>query len=187
MITTLQLATPRLVLRPWQDSDRAPFAAMNADPIVMRFFPNLMTREESDEAADRYNHHLDRDGFTMFAAEDRNDHTFLGVLGAQTMRFEIPNLPQPAVEIGWRLAAHAHNRGLATEGARALLTHLRNTTTLREVVAITTLDNLASQNVMRKLGMRPRPELTFDHPLIAPDHPRRQHVLYSLELTQPCA
>ena len=36
---------------------------------------------------------------------------------------------------------------------------------------------------MRKLGMIPRPELTFDHPLIAPNHPRRQHVLYSLELT----
>ena len=189
MTTTLQLATPRLLLRPWQDSDRAPFAAMNADPIVMRYFPNLMSREESDEAIDRYNLQLARDGFTMFAVEDRNTATFLGVLGAQTMRFEIPNLAQPAVEIGWRLAAHAHGRGLATEGARTILTHLRNHTTLREVVAITTPDNLPSQNVMRKLGMIARPELTFDHPLIAPDHdhPRRQHVLYSLELTPPCA
>ena len=187
MPTTFQLATPRLILRPWQDSDRAPFAAMNADPNVMRYFPNLMSREESDEAIDRYNLQLARDGFTMFALEDRTTAELLGVLGAQTMRFEIPNLPQPAVEIGWRLAAHAHGRGLATEGARVLLTHLRNETTLREVVAITTPDNLASQNVMRKLNMIPRPELTFDHPLIAPDHPRRQHVLYSLELTQPCA
>ena len=153
----------------------------------MRYFPAIMTQEESDAAADRYNQQLDRDGFTMFAVEDLHDHSFLGVLGAQTMRFEIPNLPQPAVEIGWRLAAHAQGRGLATEGARAILTHLRNETALREVVAITTSDNLASQNVMRKLNMIPRPELTFDHPLIAADHPRRQHVLYSLELTQPCA
>jgi RimJ/RimL family protein N-acetyltransferase len=184
--TTLQLATTRLLLRPWQDSDRAPFAAMNADPDVMRYFPALLTQEESAAAADRYNQQLDRDGFTMFAVEDRNDATFLGVLGAQTMRFEIPNLSQPAVEIGWRLAAHAHGRGLATEGARAILTHLRNETTLREVVAITTPDNLSSQNVMRKLNMTARPELTFDHPLIAPDHPRRQHILYSLELIRPC-
>ena len=187
MTTTLHLATPRLLLRPWQDSDRAPFAAMNADPNVMRYFPALMTQEESDAAADRYNQQLARDGFTMFALEDRTDGTFLGVLGAQTMRFEIPNLPQPAVEIGWRLAAHAHGRGLATEGARAILTHLRNETTLREVVAITTPDNLASQNVMRKLNMIARPELTFDHPLIAPDHPRRQHVLYNLDLSSPYA
>ena len=187
MTTTLQLATPRLLLRPFEDRDRAPFAAMNADPEVMRYFPTLMTQQESDDAADRYNQQLDRDGFTMFAVEDRSDGTFLGVLGAQTMRFEVPNLSQPAVEIGWRLAAHAHNRGLATEGASALLTHLRNTTTVREVVAITTPNNLASQNVMRKLNMIARTELTFDHPLIAADHPRRQHVLYSLELTPPCA
>jgi RimJ/RimL family protein N-acetyltransferase len=156
---------------------------MNANPDVMRYFPALLTQEESDAAADRYNQQLDRDGFTMFAVEDRNDAIFLGVLGAQTMRFEIPHFPQPAVEIGWRLAAHAHGRGLATEGARAILTHLRNETHLREVVAITTSDNLPSRNVMHKLGMTHRLELTFDHPLIAPDHPRRQHVLYSLELT----
>jgi RimJ/RimL family protein N-acetyltransferase len=182
LTATLQLATPRLLFRPWQDRDRAPFAAMNADPVVMRYFPNLMSREESDEALDRYNLQLDRDGFTMFALEDRTTAELLGILGAQTMRFEIPNLTQPAVEIGWRLAAHAQGRGLATEGARAILTHLRTTTSLREVVAITTPDNLPSQNIMRKLGMIPRPELTFDHPLIAPDHLRRQHVLYSLDL-----
>ena len=183
MTAISHLETARLLLRPWQDTDRAPFAAMNTDPNVMRHFPALLTQEESDAAADRYNQQLDRDGFTMFAVEDRTDATFLGVLGAQTMRFEVPNLPQPAVEIGWRLAAHAHGRGLATEGARAILIHLRSNTLVREVVAITTPDNLASQNVMRKLGMLPRPELTFDHPLIAPDDPSRQHVLYSLELT----
>jgi len=160
-----------------------PFAAMNADPIVMRYFPALMTQQESDEAADRYNQQLERDGFTMFAVEDRTDATLLGVIGAQTMRFEIPSLPSPAVELGWRLASHAHGRGIATEGARAILDHLRTTTNLREVVAITTPDNLPSQNVMRKLGMTPRPELTFDHPLVPPDSPRRQHVLYSLELS----
>jgi RimJ/RimL family protein N-acetyltransferase len=182
LTATVHLATARLILRPWQDGDRAPFAAMNADPNVMRFFPNLMTREESDEAIDRYNLQLTRDGFTMLALEDRTTHELIGILGAQTMRFAVPNLPQPAVEIGWRLSAHAHGRGLATEGARAILTHLRNETTVREVVAITTPDNLASQNVMCKLNMTARPELTFDHPLIAPDHPRRQHVLYSLEL-----
>ena len=189
MTTTLQLATPRLLLRPFEDRDRAPFGAMNANPVVMRYFPNLMTRKESDEAdeaIDRYNLQLARDGFTMFALEDRTTAELVGILGAQTMRFEVPNLPQPAVELGWRLAAHAHGQGYATEGARALI-DLARQLRLPSVVAITTPDNLASQNVMRKLNMLARPELTFDHPLIAPDHPRRQHVLYSLELTQPCA
>jgi RimJ/RimL family protein N-acetyltransferase len=182
--STLQIVSARLTLRPWQPRDRATFAAMNADPGVMRYFPALMTQEESDAAADRYNQQLERDGYTMFAVEGRHDGTFLGVLGAQTLRFEIPNVPQPAVEIGWRLASHAHGRGLATEGARAILDHLRQHTNLTEVVAFTTPDNFPSQNVMRKLGMTPRPELTFDHPLVAADHPRRRQVLYSLELTR---
>ncbi|MGA8938897.1 MAG: GNAT family N-acetyltransferase [Acidobacteriaceae bacterium] len=184
MTTTTQIVSPRLILRPWRDRDRAPFAAMNADPNVMRYFPALMTLQESDEAVDRYNQQLERDGYTMFAAEDRANGDLLGILGAQTMRYEIPSLPQPAVEIGWRLATHAQGRGLATEGAQAILNHLRNHTNLTQVVAITTPDNEPSQNVMRKLGMTSRPELTFDHPLVADDSPRRQHVLYSLELSR---
>ena len=44
--------TDRLILRRWRDDDRAPFAAMNADPEVMRYFPSIMTRQESDQMID---------------------------------------------------------------------------------------------------------------------------------------
>ncbi len=186
MTATLQLATPRLLLRPFEDRDRAPFAAMNADPEVMHFFASTYTREESDNHIARYLHQLLRDGFSFLVATHKQTGDFLGIIGMQTMYIEVPNLPQPAVELGWRLAAHAHGQGYATEGAQAFV-DLARQLQLPSVVAITTPDNLASQNVMRKLGMTPRPELTFDHPLIAPDNPRRQHVLYSLELAPPCA
>ena len=186
MTTNLQLATPRLLLRPFEDRDRAPFAAMNADPAVMHFFASTYTPEESNKAIARYQHQLARDGFSFLVATHKQTGDFLGIIGMQTMYIEVPNLPQPAVELGWRLAAHAHGQGYATEGAQAFIDHARHLH-LPSVVAITTPDNLASQNVMRKLGMLPRPELTFDHPLIASNHPRRQHVLYSLELTEPCA
>jgi len=184
--TTLHLETPRLLLRPFEDRDRAPFAAMNADPAVMHYFASTYTPEESDQHVARYLLQLERDGFSFLVATQKQTGDFLGIIGMQTMYIEVPNLPQPAVELGWRLAAHAHGKGYATEGARAFL-DLARQLHLPSVVAITTPDNLASQNVMRKLGMTPRPELTFDHPLIAPGHPRRQHVLYSLELTEPCA
>jgi RimJ/RimL family protein N-acetyltransferase len=179
-----QIVSEHLLLRAWQPRDRAAFAAMNADAVVMRYFPACMTEEESDAAATRYNQQLERDGFTMFAAEERETGQLAGVLGAQTMRFAIPGIAQPAVEIGWRLAQYAQGRGLATEGARAVLDYLRSTTALHEVFAITTPDNVPSQRVMLKLGMQPRPELTFDHPLVAADSPRRRHVLYSLELNR---
>ena len=178
--TTLQLETPRLILRAWRDEDRAPFAAMNADPEVMRYFEAPLSSAESDAAINRYNAQLARDGFTMFAAEDRETHTLAGILGMQTMRIEVPNLPQPAVEIGWRLARAAQGRGLATEGARAVVHHTFHTLGLRELVAIAAPANTASRRVMEKLGMTHRPELTFNHPSMPPNHPLQPHVLYSL-------
>ena len=153
---------------------------MNADLTVMRFFAAPLTREESDEAIDRYTAQLSRDGFSMLALEERATGEFLGVLGMQTMTFAIPNLPQPAVEIGWRLALAAQGRGFATEGARAVVAYAFNELRLREVVAITTPANAASRRVMDKLGMIHREDLTFAHPRVPADHPNQPHIVYQL-------
>jgi RimJ/RimL family protein N-acetyltransferase len=180
MPTTHQLATPRLLLRPWQDRDRAPFAAINADPVVMTYFAAPMTRAESDEAIDRYNMQLARDGFTMFAAEEIATGELLGVIGMQTMHTIVPNLPQPAVEIGWRLRRESQGQGLATEGARALIDHAFQELHLPELIAITATGNAASRHVMDKLGMTHRPDLDFDHPRVPAGHPHQRHAVYQL-------
>jgi RimJ/RimL family protein N-acetyltransferase len=60
------IQTPRLILRHWQESDLLPFAAMNADPEVMRFFPSTLTKEESDAIAERIKANLARDGFCFW-------------------------------------------------------------------------------------------------------------------------
>jgi RimJ/RimL family protein N-acetyltransferase len=187
MPSPFQFETARLILRPFEDQDRAPFATMNADPNVMRFFASTFTPEKSNEHIARYHRQLQRDGFSFCVAEHRQTGDFLGVIGMQTMYVLVPNLPQPAVELGWRLTTKAHGYGYATEGARVFVDYAFQQLHLPGIVAITTPDNLPSRNVMHKLGMTHRPELTFDHPLVAPGHPHRQHVLYSLELAQPCA
>lgn len=46
------LETSRLILRQWEAKDRAPFAALNADSDVMRFFPAPLQKAESDNLAD---------------------------------------------------------------------------------------------------------------------------------------
>jgi RimJ/RimL family protein N-acetyltransferase len=176
----LQLETPCLTLRRWQESDRAPFAEMNADPVVMHYFEAPMTREQSDEAIDRYLATFDRDGFSFFAAHLRDIGAFAGTIGLQTMRDVVPDLPQPAVEIGWRLVQSAQGKGFATEGARAIVDYAFNQLGLNEVVAITALPNRASRNVMEKLGMTHRPELDFDHPRVPAGHQYQRHTLYSL-------
>ena len=62
MTQPLQLETPRLTLRRWQEADRATFAEMNADPVVTHYFEAPFTRQQSDEAIDRYLAAFDRDG-----------------------------------------------------------------------------------------------------------------------------
>jgi RimJ/RimL family protein N-acetyltransferase len=176
----LQLETPRLTLRRWQEADRAPFAEMNADPFVMHYFESTFTRRQSDEAIDRYLAAFDRDGFSFFAATLRDTGAFAGTIGLQIMRDAVPNLPQPAVEIGWRLTQSAQGKGFATEGARTIVDFAFNRLGLNEVVAITALPNRASRHVMEKLGMTHRPELDFDHPRVPAGHQHQRHTLYSL-------
>jgi RimJ/RimL family protein N-acetyltransferase len=180
-VATLQLVTERLILRPWRDSDRAPFVTMNADPLVMTYFASTMTPEESEETIARFQAAYELDGFGFLTAELRSTGAFAGIIGAQTMRDEVPNLPQPAVEIGWRLPRAFHGQGLATEGARATVDFCFSTLNLKEVVAVTALGNDASRRVMEKLGMTYRPDLEFDHPRMPAGHPHQRHALYQLK------
>ncbi|HEY0795427.1 MAG TPA: GNAT family N-acetyltransferase [Acidisarcina sp.] len=170
----------RLLLRPWQTSDLAPYAELNRDPQVRKFFPTLLTREESDAEVGRFQERYRREGFCLFAAQLHASQTFIGFIGIQTMHFAVPNLQQPAVEIGWRLASAHWNQGLATEGAQAVLDYAFSTLKLSQIVAITSAVNAPSRRVMEKLGMSHVAELNFDHPHIPEGHWLQPHVLYSI-------
>ena len=61
--------TERLVMRRWREEDREPFAAMNADPEVMRYFPALLDRAASDALADRIEERFREQGFGLWALE----------------------------------------------------------------------------------------------------------------------
>jgi len=183
--TVLQLKTDRLILRPWHRKDRDPFAAMNADREVMRYFVGPMTRKQSDEAVDRYLAAFDRDGFSFLVAEMRDTKAFAGVIGLQMMHDIIPNLAQPAFEIGWRLNREHQGRGLATEGARAVIKLAFEQFYLDEVVAITATANTASRRVMEKLGMTHRAEFDFIHPRMPAQHLYARHTLYHLTNPRP--
>ena len=75
---------------------------MNADPEVMRHFPDWLTRVESDAFVDMIEGQMERDGWGLWALEERATGRFLGFTGLARPRFEAPFMP--AVEIGWRLA-----------------------------------------------------------------------------------
>jgi ribosomal-protein-alanine N-acetyltransferase len=116
--TTPVLRTDRLVLRGWTDSDREPFAALNADPRVMEHFPAPYSREESDAFVDRIEAHFAERGFGPWALEVPG-HGFIGFTGLLVPRFHVAWMEereQPVVEVGWPMtrgtwATRARRRG----------------------------------------------------------------------------
>jgi RimJ/RimL family protein N-acetyltransferase len=172
------ITTERLLLRRWFPTDREPFAQMNADSLVMEFFPGLLSREESDRGVDRIEAHFEKHGFGLCAVELRQDHTFIGYIGLQIPSFQASFTP--CVEIGWRLTAEHWGTGLATEGARAMVRFAFETVRLEELVSFTVPGNIRSRRVMEKLGMTRDPADDFDHSNLPESHPFRRHVLYRL-------
>lgn len=179
MITTnseFMIVTPRLVLRPWRESDLPLFAEQNADPVVMQFITGVLTQEESDAYVFKAKQHYAQHGFCKFAVEAPDVARFIGAVGLTYVKFEASFTP--AVEIAWRLNRRYWGRGYATEAARAALTDGFDRVGLKEIVSMTALPNLASMKVMERLGMTRAFE--FDHPHHPEGDTLRRHVLYRL-------
>lgn len=176
---TPELHTERLLLRRWRPEDREPFAALNADPVVMERMPKALTRAESDAFADAIEAEFDECGFGLWAVEVPGNVPFAGYVGLHRATFEADFTP--AVEIGWRLARPFWGRGYATEAAREVLRFAFEGTGLDEVVSFTSVGHEKSRAVMERIGLQPAGE--FDHPNLPEEHRLRRHVLYRLRRT----
>ncbi len=176
----LEIQTDRLSLRRWRATDTAIFTRLNADPRVMEHYPASLSPVESRLMIGRIQAHFSLHNFGLWAVELRQTGDFIGYIGLNipTFQLPIPSHTEPAVEIGWRLACEYWGRGLATEGARAVLHHAFTTLNLEEIVSFTVPTNLRSIKVMEKLGMTLDPADDFDHPRLPARHPFRRHVLY---------
>jgi RimJ/RimL family protein N-acetyltransferase len=168
------IETSRLILRPWRESDLAPFAEQNADAEVMRFLGGPLTRDESDAYVRRAETHYATHGFCKWAVEAPGVAPLIGGVGLSYVSFEASFTP--AVEVAWRLHKRFWGEGYATEAAHAAIDDGFTRIGLSEIVALTTLANLLSQRVMQRLGMRR--DIEFDHPRYAANHPLCRHVLY---------
>ena len=180
MERTIFLETRRLRLRCWETKDAEPFAELCADPEVMRYFPETLTREKSDLLISRCREKQASDGFSLSAAEVKATGEFLGFVGLSRPSYAAPLPFDPCVEIGWRLKRSAWGKGYASEAAKAWLRFGFETIGLDEVVAFTTAANEPSRRVMERIGMRRDLEGDFLHPALPADHPIAPHILYRL-------
>jgi len=174
----VDIETDRLIMRRWQASDLEPFAALNADPVVMEHFPAVLTRRESDALVARIEAGFDERGYGLWALETKADATMIGFCGLELQTFPAPFTP--AVEVGWRLAHHAWGHGYASEAARAAIAFAFDEVHLDEVVSMTAVSNVRSQRVMERIGMTRDHGADFMHPKVPAGSPLRPHVLYRL-------
>jgi RimJ/RimL family protein N-acetyltransferase len=176
MTPCIEFDTGRLRVRQWRTEDREPFARLNADQRVMAFYPALLSRTESDAFIDRCTGGIAERGWGLWAVEELASGAFIGYVGLQIPR---PDLPlSPCVEIGWRLAHAYWRRGYATEAARGALQVAFERLALPEIVSFTAVPNLRSEAVMQRLGMVA--DGVFEHPSLPPGHALRLHKLYRL-------
>ena len=172
-----ELTTPRLLLRQWRESDKVPFARLNADPEVMEHFPSLMTTGQSDDFDDRKHTHLAKHDWGLWAVEVVETGEFIGFVGLWPIGFD-PFLAREQREIGWRLKRSAWGYGYASEAASAALRYAFADLGWPEVVSFAALRNVRSQAVMARIGMVRDPSSDFDHPRVPEGHPVRPHVVY---------
>jgi len=172
------MQTKRLILRNWRQEDLDPFAAMSADPDVMRFFQACHDRQQTEAHIRLITEYLERDEIGWWAIEVPGAFDFVGFAGLSRPGFHTHFTP--CVEVGWRLRRDAWGKGYATEAGRACLDFAFKKLGLNEVVSMAVTDNLRSRAVMERLGMTRRPEDDFGHPKMPFDHPLRPHILYRL-------
>lgn len=163
-----------LNLRQWKDSDLEPFAAMNADPEVMRHFPALLSRAESETSMGVFRRAIDERGWGLWAVEVEGN--FAGFTGLSIPRFTAHFTP--CTEVGWRFRREFWGRGLAYRAACDTLAFGFGTLKLPEIVSFTAATNVRSQRLMERLGLKHDVRDDFDHPALPEGHHLRRHVLY---------
>lgn len=174
MVRALRRSDLRVLLRQWREEDREPFAALNADPETMRYFPSTLSREESDAMVDWASALIEERGWGLWAVEVPGVAPFVGFVGLNVPRF----MPE-VVEVGWRLLKEHWGNGYATEAGREALRYGFDELALDEIVSFTTVSNTPSRRVMERIGMTHDPSRDFDHPNV-PDGPLKRHVFYAI-------
>ncbi|NVK35340.1 MAG: GNAT family N-acetyltransferase [Rhodobacteraceae bacterium] len=161
------LKTSRLILRPFKDTDRDAFAALNANPVVMDDLGGPLSKDQSDTKLAHYRSAYEKTGFSRCVIE-LPDATFLGYAGIMLRDMQALG---KHYDLGWRLNRSAWGKGYATEAACAILEHTLFEREVPEILAYTGPDNDRSQKVMERLGLLRRPELDFSMKLDTKDTP----------------
>ncbi|KHD08019.1 GCN5 family acetyltransferase [Candidatus Thiomargarita nelsonii] len=181
MTKIVELKTNQLLLRQWQKEDFPLFAKINYDSVVMEYYPSVLSEDESNAMAHKFESLISERSWGFWAVELIDENKFIGFVGLHKPTYELP--VTPCIEIGWRLAKEYWGKGYATEAARVALKFAFEELGLNEVYSFTSVSNKKSWSVMVRLGMQ-NTGANFEHPIIPESHPLREHVLYKITKAQ---
>jgi ribosomal-protein-alanine N-acetyltransferase len=130
--------------------DLEALASMNADPDVMRYIGDgkPQSLEQAQLRISAITNHWEKHGFGLCAVLDRATSDFAGFCGLQYLD------DTSEIEVGYRFKKRFWGMGLATEAAQASLEYGFGRLGLDRIVAVVHPENLASQHVVDKLGLR---------------------------------
>ncbi len=174
----IEIQTKRLLLRQWRQEDLPIFARLNKDPVVMAYYPSILSTEESNVLAEKLVNLISERGWGFWAVESVRHKSFVGFVGLNEPTYELS--VTPCVEIGWRLSKEYWGKGYATEAAKASLNIAFRRLHLKEVYSFTSVLNQKSRAVMERLNMV-NTKSNFTHPRIPQNSPLREHVLYKID------
>lgn len=177
MTNIIEIKTGRLKLRQWSKNDWPFFADINADPVVMKYYPATLSTKESNKMAQKLENLLASRGWGLWAVEITETEQFIGFAGLHKPEYDLP--VKDCVEIGWRLGKEYWGHGYATEAAKASLAIAFERLKFSEVYSFASKSNNKSRSVMDRLGMI-NTQKNFEHPMIPKDSPLREHVLYRI-------
>ena len=166
----------RLGFRNWLDEDAEHYGKMNADPVVMEYFPRTYSIEHTREKVQQAKLHFEKHTYGPYAVDLLENGEFIGYIGFVHPDFEADFMP--CLEIGWRLKKEVWNKGYATEGAKKCLEYFFENFEIDSIVSFTAILNKKSERIMQKIGMTKIGE--FDHPKIDTGHALERHVLYQI-------
>jgi RimJ/RimL family protein N-acetyltransferase len=142
------LETVRYRLRLFGHDDLDFLAGLYADPEVMRYFPNLETRDYAAKHIEKFAEACTAKGHTLWAVEEKATGHLVGRVGLWP-------LEQTAeVELGYMIVHFHWRRGAATETSAACLNYGIVELKLPFIAAICVAENLPSRHVLDKLGFQ---------------------------------
>jgi len=183
-VTTVIAETERLRLREWGEGDADRFYQVMNTPAVMQWLGGVQDRSGWNGAAKRIISYQRDYGFTFWLAERLADGELLGFCGLKRANAPGAEAIFGDVEIGWRLREEAWGQGYAKEAAIESLDLAFGRFDAPHVVAVTALGNLASQGLMKRLGMVRREDLDFIDQRFAPDSATNPQIVYRIDAAQ---